>query len=83
MALNENQKKTIEPKLSTKCPLCGGHILHHTTPAQIFFNEYDSNTRSTTIDVNKATFEDYLVGECQNCGYTILRKLDILLKDSQ
>lgn len=81
MALNDEQKKIIEPKLSVKCPLCGGQVLHHTTPAQLFFNEFNPESKTSILNFTEnAEYKNYVVGECQNCGYTILRSLSILLR---
>lgn len=81
MELSDAQKKVIEPKLSVKCPLCGGQILHNTVPAQLFFNEFNPESETSTLDFTEtAKYKNYVVGECQNCGYTILRSLSILLR---
>lgn len=81
MELSDEQKKIIEPKLSVKCPLCGGRILHQTTPAQLFFNEFNPELKTSTLDFTEnVEYRNYVVGECQNCGYTILRSLSILLR---
>lgn len=82
MELSDAQKEIIEPKLSVKCPLCGGHILHSTVPAQLFFNKFNPESVTSTLDFTKnVKYKNYVVGECQNCGYTILRSLSVLLRE--
>lgn len=82
MELNEKQREIIEKKVPKyKCPLCGGNVLHYTTPVQLLFIP-DLETRGDTIELKKTDVVGYLCGQCQNCGYAILRNLEILLKDS-
>lgn len=78
MALSENQKRKLEPFLKYKCPLCGGHVMHQVNPAQLLFFPYEACADTDTSDIKKAEIREYLVGECQNCGFTMLRDLEIL-----
>ena len=84
MDLNEEQKRKIEPNIkNVRCPMCRGQFMYHTTTAQLLFlpTEGFVNIKGNDID-GEVNGVDYLVGECQTCGYTMLKRLAILLKDT-
>lgn len=85
MDLTEEQKEIISSKVGDyNCPLCSGKMIHYTQPFQLVcvpsFIKSDE-----PLDIKRENLYEYLCGECQNCGYTILRRLSILLgnKDTE
>lgn len=84
MELNEEQKRRIEPNIeNVRCPMCRGKFMYHTTTTLLLFPPTED---CITIKGNEIDGDvegvDYLVGECQTCGYTMLKRLSILLKDN-
>lgn len=78
MDLSEQERSLIDKKIKKyRCPFCGGQIVHLIQPFILLCLEGED-----VLDghgVIKTHPHKYLVGECQNCGYTVLRRLDILL----
>lgn len=81
MELTPDQQSFISKKINNiPCPLCGGKFLYFIQALQLLSWKGDtSNTES--LNLSQAQINNYLCAECQSCGYSILRRLDILLKD--
>ena len=80
MELNDVEKKQIEKHLTIKCPFCGGKMLHSTMPLQLIAFSCPTQEIGLFDDNNIDDRRNYICGECQNCGYTILRNMDIMLR---
>lgn len=80
MELNDSQKKQIERYLTTSCPLCGGKFLYSTKPLQLISFSCPTQQEGFFNDNNIDDRRSYICGECQNCGYTVLRSINVLLK---
>lgn len=71
--ITAEERQLIDNKIKEfNCPLCGGQMRHFVEPFQLICLRKES-------EIKKNSLYDYLCGECQSCGYTILRRLDILL----
>lgn len=81
MELNKQERELIDSKIKDfNCPFCGGKIVHFIQQFQLLCIP-NLNNATTSIELSKENLLGYLCGECQNCGYTILRRLDVLLRD--
>lgn len=82
MEITVKQRQIIERKIGNMpCPLCGGSFLYFIQPFQLL-SWKGNHSSDEALDLSQAKVYDYLCTECQNCGYTILRKLDVLLRNS-
>ena len=81
MNLTEEQKTIIEPKIRNKsCPMCGSkRLMFNVMPGQIVSYPF-MNPEGTEIDTSKISWINALFGECMDCGYIIMFRLDTLLR---
>ena len=83
MQITENERNIINNKIKVHpCPLCGGEFTYYTQPFQLLSWKGDV-VNEPNLNATEATAYNYLSAECKNCGYTILRRLDVLLRDSK
>ena len=80
MKLTDSEKKQIEKHLTTECPLCGGRLLHSTMPLRLVALSCHTLKEGLFDERNIEAMRSYICGECQNCGYTILRNMDVMLR---
>lgn len=80
MEYTENEKVLLSKSMTIRCPLCGSaNIGYHPVPTQVL-SYTDLNKDGTQIESARFGWVNCLHGECQECGFIILRRLDTLYR---
>lgn len=80
MAYTDIEKMLLSLSMNIRCPLCGSsNIGYSSEPAQIISHPFKKEDGSD-VDLMKTSWVNCLHGECQDCGYVILRRLDTLYR---
>lgn len=80
MAYTNLEKVLLYQSMNIRCPLCGGtNIGYSPEPTQVLNYPY-INSDGSKVNFNKAGWINCLHGECQDCGFVILRRLDTLYR---
>lgn len=80
MAYSETEKYLLSASMDVRCPLCGSrNIGYSAEPTQVLSYPYTKED-GTEVNLMKTSWVNCLHGECQDCGFVILRRLDTLYR---
>lgn len=83
MAYSDKEKVLLSQSMNIRCPLCGSiNIGYSPEPTQIINYPYTKSDGSM-IDHTQMSWVNCFHGECQDCGFVILRRLETLYRNGR